>query len=119
MAEIRDAAFEGGWRMSDLLKKLNEMGARLSASLKELRKAIEKEEAPNDEIILGGMFEIKTTVVSPFLIDKNGDKMELYIEQADQLRAIENIIQTAYKRTIGSSELYDAFKEAEKLDLKF
>ena len=65
------------------------------------------------------MFKIDTIEISPFLIDVDGDRMELCIQQAGQLRAIENIIQTAHKRSIGSVELFDAFKEAEKLGLKF
>jgi hypothetical protein len=100
--------------MSDLLKKLNEMEARHAAELKELRNSIKKEEALKDEMILGGMFRIRPAGDGWSLVDE-------YIEdlQIDRLRAIEKIVQMAYRRTPGNIALYDAFKEAEKLGLKF
>jgi hypothetical protein len=114
MAAIRDAAFEGGWRMSDLLKKLNEMEARHAREFKEIREAIEKEVAAKGEIILGGMFRITPAEDDWGLADEY-----LMKGQIDRLRAIEKILQTAYNRSIGSVELYDAFTQAEKLGLKF
>jgi hypothetical protein len=100
--------------MSDLLKKLNEMEARHSMEIKELREVIEKEEAPKDEMVLGGMFRVRPDGDGWSLVDEY-----LMEYQTDRLRAIENILQTAHKRTHGNMELYDAFKEAEKLGLKF
>jgi hypothetical protein len=100
--------------MSDLLKKLNEMEARHAAEIEEIREAIEKEEALKDEIILGGMFKVWPDGDGWSLVDE-------YLKDGliDQLRAIENIIQTAYKRTPGITELYSAFEYAKKLGLKF
>ena len=100
--------------MSDLLKKLNEMEVRHAAELKELRGSIEKEGVPQDEIILGGMFKVWPDGDGWSLVDE-------YLKDGliDQLRAIEKILQTAYNRSIGSVELFDAFMEAEKLGLKF
>jgi hypothetical protein len=121
MAAIRDAAFEGGGGMSYLLKKLNEIEARHAAELKELRRELKKQRGRDDEHewIIGRMFKIDTIGPSSFLRDKHADKMELALEQPSQLRAVENILQAAHKRTAGNMELYDAFKEAEKLGLKF
>ena len=100
--------------MSDLLKKLNEMEQRHAAELKELRDSIEKEEASKDEMVLGGMFKVRPDGDGWSLVD---DYLMEY--QTDRLRAIEKILQTAYNRSIGSVELYDAFTQAEKLGLKF
>jgi len=105
--------------MSDLLKKLNEMEARHSMEIKELREVIEKEVVSQEEPIFGEMFSISTIDICFQLIDRSGDSLTLTMRQVDQLRAIENILQTAHKRTPGNMELYDAFKEAEKLGLKF
>jgi hypothetical protein len=100
--------------MSDLLKKLNEMEARHSMEIKELREVIEKEEAPKDEMVLGGMLRVRPDGDGWSLVDEY-----LMEYQTDRLRAIEKILQTAHKRTHGNMVLYDAFKEAEKLGLKF
>ena len=104
--------------MSDLLKKLNEMEARHAAELKEIRQVLKKERDADDKI-LGGIFKIVKKDGDWCLIDAYDDVIEIEETQLEQLRAIENILQTAYKRAPGNMVLYDAFKEAEKLNLKF
>jgi hypothetical protein len=70
--------------MSDLLKKLNEMEARHSMEIKELREVIEKEEAPKDEMVLGGMFRVRPDGDGWSLVDEY-----LMEYQTDRLRAID------------------------------
>lgn len=108
--------------MKTIEEKINEMEQRHAAEIKALRDELKEGEEKlfkDGDPLLGGMFEVFKIASAKYLNVKDmaGDSFIFDTHQQKQLKAIEDIITAAI--ACSYVDINAAFKEAEKLGLKF